>query len=498
MKNNYRIVLLYTIAIALFACQPSIDNDNAGELPAIASSSSPTQEILPTPFPTRPIFFPGELVEYIAQNGDTLPALAAHFNTSIDEIRTANSILPDDVTTLPAGLPLQIPIYYRPFWGSPLQIIPDSHFINGPAAVEFDTSAFVNSRPGWLKDYAAYAGEKTRTGADIVDYVATNFSVSPRVLLALLEYQSNAISSQIVTSETKEYPLGHIDESNRSLYLQLVWAANILNNGYYGWKGGELISFDLADGRIVQPDPWQNSATVALQYYINEALEPSTYLFAIGPDGFAKLYSDLFGQPWESEAHIPGSLRQPELQLPFEPNTPWTLTGGPHVGWGAEDGRPKSALDLAPPSQVKGCVKSDEWATAISSGVVVRSERGQVALDLEGDGDERTGWVIFYLHIETRERVAVGDSLLPGDFVGHPSCEGGIATGSHAHIARKYNGEWIPAAGVIPFVMDDWVPFEGSNAYEGGLTRFGRRITACECSSEENQITSSQVLESNP
>ncbi len=37
-----------------------------------------------------------------------------------------------------------------------------------------------------------------------------------------------------------------------------------------------------------------------------------------------------------------------------------------------------------------------------------RSETAAVVLDLDGDGDERTGWVVFYFHIETKDRVPVG------------------------------------------------------------------------------------------
>jgi LysM repeat protein len=55
--------------------------------------TSPTSQMgewsnipLSTPLPTRPSYKPGELVEYIAQDGDTLPALAARFNTTVDEI----------------------------------------------------------------------------------------------------------------------------------------------------------------------------------------------------------------------------------------------------------------------------------------------------------------------------------------------------------------------------------------------------------------------------
>ena len=56
---------------------------------------------------------------------------------------------------MPPGMPMKIPIYYQPFWGSQYQIIPDSLFINGPAQVGFDTSAFVAAQPGWLKGITA-------------------------------------------------------------------------------------------------------------------------------------------------------------------------------------------------------------------------------------------------------------------------------------------------------------------------------------------------------
>jgi murein DD-endopeptidase MepM/ murein hydrolase activator NlpD len=362
--------------------------------------------------------------------------------------------------------------------------------VNGPAATNFDTTTFVNQYPGWLRDYEEYAAEDTRTGAEIIDYVAANYSVSPRVLLAILEHQSSALSSQIMAPETKVYPLGYEDETYRGLYLQLVWAANILNNAYYGWRTGNLISFELQNGQIEQPDPWQNASSVALQVYFNQALPASHYQRITSPNGFSRLYASLFGDPWNEAPHIPGSLRQPEFRLPFEPDKQWTFTGGPHVGWGSPDGRPLSALDFAPPSEESGCVKSDEWATAIADGIVVRSERGMLVLDLDGDGDERTGWVIFYLHMEARERAQIGTYLKAGDFVGHPSCEGGITTGSHVHIARKYNGEWLPAAGALPFVMENWVPQAGNAPYQGSMTRFGRTVVACECSSEENQLSS--------
>jgi LasA protease len=145
-------------------------------------------------------------------------------------------------------------------------------------------------------------------------------------------------------------------------------------------------------------------------------------------------------------------------------------------------------LDFAPPSEESGCVLSDEWFTAPAGGVVVRSTEATVVLDLDEDGYEQTGWVLFFFHVATEGRVAAGTIVERGDMLGHPSCEGGRATGTHVHVARKYNGEWIPAAGVLPFVMDGWVPSAGAEPYEGTLTKGSKVVPACPCSRKENQI----------
>ncbi len=166
------------------------------------------------------------------------------------------------------------------------------------------------------------------------------------------------------------------------------------------------------------------------------------------------------------------------------------MTGGPHTAWGT--GEPLAALDFAPPSKTSGCVFSDRWATAVASGVVVRSEVGQVMLDLDGDGDERTGWSVFYMHVATDGRPPLGTKLETGDPIGRPSCEGGSATGTHIHIARKYNGEWIPAAGfaggILAFNLEGWVAYNGTLPYLGTLRRHSQVVTACTCSNAASWV----------
>jgi len=451
-----------------------------------APESEPVTE--PTPLATRPVYDPGTLVTYAAQSGDTIPALAAHFNTTIPEILEANPEIPQDATTLTPGETLQIPIYYKALWGNPFQILPDALFINGPAQMDFDTRAFVDAHPGWLKDYSVLAGDETRRGGDVVDYVARNYSVSPRLLLALIEFQAQGLSAATIPDDLERYPLGYEDQFHVGLYMQMNWAANLLNNGYYSWRIGEFDTITRLDGSIEHPDPWQNAATVALQNYFAGLLPIEEYQAAIYSEGFYKTYTELFGDPWQNYTdHISGNLQQPELALPFALGKTWTYTGGPHAAWG--NGEPLAAIDFAPPAAIGGCAPSTEYVVAVADGQIVRSEPALVLLDLDGDGDERTGWVILYLHLGKTEQIQPGMLVKTGDPIGHPSCEGGSATGTHVHIARKYNGEWIPAAGVTAFNLEGWVADKGSAEYLGTLKKHGRTVDACTCSDPDSQIT---------
>jgi hypothetical protein len=121
--------------------------------------------------------------------------------------------------------------------------------------------------------------------------------------------------------------------------------------------------------------------------------------------------------------------------------------------------------------------------TAPAPGLVVRSGNGIVILDLDGDGKEQTGWNILFLHIADAGRVKTGTWLDLGDHIGHPSCEGGVATGKHVHIARKFNGEWIIADSPLPFNLDGWVAHNGKRPYLGSMTKGDQVIEACTCGS---------------
>jgi len=480
-RPSARILLIAVLSLGA-GCLPV-----SGPSPEAPIPSATAPETSATSLPARTVFAPGELVPYLAKSGDTLPAIAAHFNTTLEELREANPDLPATVTTLPKGFPLQVPAYYSPLTGKPFQILPDSEFIAGPSAIGFDLRREIQRRPGFLATLSDYAYERERPAWEVVEVVSRNYSLHPRMLLALLEHQSHALSKPVATETDRSYPLGYADPRWRGLFRQLVWAAERLSDGYYGWRAGTLREIESADGLLVHPDPWQNSGTVGLQLLFAGIYEKTGFDLAVSPDGFQRSYHALWGDPFQYESDLfPANLQQPPLALPFSLGQIWDFTGGPHFSWGTS--LPLGALDFAPPAVEGGCATSMVWIAAPAPGVITRSEEATVILDLDGDGDDRTGWSLFFFHVAAQDRVVVGKSVEQGDLLGHPSCEGGRSTGTHFHLARRYNGEWLPAGGPMPFALDGWVAREGSEPYQGTLTKGSKVVLACTCSTAENRI----------
>lgn len=478
------LLLLLALLVVLAACNP---RQSVGYILPEIIEPSPTPEATVTPFSSRPVYPPGTLVDYLAQSGDSLDLLSIRFGASPQEIMWANPQIPEDVTTLPPGFPMKMPIYYEPLWGTDFQIIPDAVFVYGPDLLDFDLKAFLDSTPGWFKNYRATIQDVSRDASGVITYYAENYSLNPKLLLALVEFQTGALTNPIRDFSREDAFLG-FHNYHRGVHLQISYASDLLNDGFYRYFNGELTAIEHRDGTIENIDPWQNSATVALQQYFSLQLDKDDYARAIGPDGFSKTFRELFGDPWRRNTTVlPGSLLQPEMILPFKAGTVWAYTGGPHTGWGTR--KPWAAIDFAPPSKTQGCVDTEQFAVAVADGVVARIDVGTVMLDLDGDGDERTGWVILYLHMAEEGRVKLGDVVKKGQNIGHPSCEGGSATGTHAHMARKYNGQWIPAASpVLPFVMNGWIPVDGAIAYQGTLIRGNQVVRASVLSDSQSMI----------
>ncbi len=453
--------------------------------PAVINLPSPTFTITPVITPGTPRL----TIVYFSQSGDRLEVVALHFGVQVSEISSSVS-LPSTGLLKPNTL-LVIPNRLAQTPTTPSrQIIPDSDLVYSPSAVGFAIEEYVNLAGGYLSTFRESMANSVITGSEGIQQTADVSSINPRMLLALIQYYTGWVQSQPKPGVDKTYPLGYRDSKYPGLFLQLHLMVQELLAGYYGWRDGKISSLTFTDGNTLRLAPDLNAGTVALQYMFSMHLKYPDWLQAIDPDtGFPALFTIMFGDPWERAQEtgplFPPILTQPVFTLPFEVGVLWNLTSGPHAAW--EQGTTWGALDFAP-AGIPDCGESDAWVVAISSGQIVRSGGGYVVLDLDGDGFEQTGWVVLYQHIATKDRIKVDTKVSAGDHIGHPSCEGGTATGTHLHIARKYNGEWVAAGDPLPFILSGWTAHAGTGLRQGTLTKGLKTITASPVGSHESQI----------
>ena len=439
----------------------------------------------PTPSPPKPLpTLRTEDITYTVVWGDTIKSIAYQNNLLPQQIIDVNQITNPSLIYSGQQLLLPAPKISDP--GPDYKIIPDSELVDSPYTIRFHADSYVNNQPGYLKDYREEVDGELQSGPEIIRRISADYSINPRLLIALIEHQSQWITTR--NNPDNPYPLKYREAGYEGLYYQLAWAANELNRGYYLWKVKGIGAWTLADGTNVPIDATINAGSAGVQHLFSLLNNYQNWLIEVSEDGFISTYTSLFGYPFDYtySSLIPDGLIQPPLQLPFEDGVAWFFSSGPHGGWGT--GSAWAALDFAPLPGEIGCNASDAWVVATADGMIVRSDHGAVVQSLDGDPYSQTGWSIQYMHIASQDRVDVGTILRAGDKIGHPSCEGGVSTGTHLHIARRYNGEWIPADQEIPFNLDGWISQGLGYAYQGLMIRGDQTIQAEDTKTDFNLI----------
>lgn len=469
VPRTTRISVLLSAALVLIACQPAVSSLPAKDPAAASQPATAPPAVTPQPAPRQDQGTPTPLLN--------LPQILKPYQSN-----TASDPYSSPRKTAPILLGELNDQHEETIDKSQPTLLPDSEVVYSPTALDFDITQYIDQSEGYIREFREYLRSTGWTSsAEIVRRVALENSINPRLLLALIEYQTHSVRGQPEPGFTIDYLLGGFDFHYKGFYRQLSWAASQLSVGYYGWRDGTLDEIWLSDGTIVSPVPDMNAGSVALQYYFAQVLDADEWRHATAPQqGLVALYADMYPKTLppsqEMDPLVPNGLTQPELILPFETDDLWGFTSGPHSVWDTNGAQ--AALDFAPATTTAGCVDTNTWVVAVADGPVVRSEFGAIIQDLSGDGLEQTGWAILYLHVRADDHATQGTYLHTGDRIGHPSCEGGRATGTHLHIARKYNGEWITAGGSLPIVLSGWTAHAGSNPYEGSLTRGKRTVIA--------------------
>ncbi|NMA13244.1 MAG: LysM peptidoglycan-binding domain-containing protein [Chloroflexi bacterium] len=442
-----------------------------------------------------------DMVTYEIAEGDTISKIATSFQISKKALIEANDLANPDIISV--GQKLNIPPQTPDIQDEGFLILPDADMIYGPAVSGFQLAEFNQEFPNsYLIGYieptptpipTKEAEELTepvlfeaRSGSEILEQIALQNSVNPKVLLALMEFQTASITNPRPNGNQRLGVLVHLGLRGTNFANELAWTADKLNYGYYQWKNNRINQWILNDDTVVAVNPEINAATAALQYFFSQIYGKDDWLYAVSEFGFNMTYRKLFDITeinYRQDA-LPASF--PELSFPFPAGETWNFTSGPHYGW--SNGTPWSAVDFIPP-KVIGCESSDAWVVAAADGIIIYSDRGVVLQDLDGDGDPATGWLLVYLHIATRDRIANGQTVVTGDYLGHTSCEGGISNGTHIHFARRYNGEWIPIDSETPLIMSGWTVVPTGSVYDGFLVKGDQSVEAWYFRTEASEIS---------
>jgi LysM repeat protein len=497
-KIQYFIVLILFLTSACnlpYKYLPRIPDQTKTAAPVILETHEKPTLTLQTPSPqliptaTNPIVYdPSRFVSYTVQSGDTLSVVAAHFGVIPDQILSplpipTQGLLPNNQTLIIPKLPEQAP--------SPQFLLPDSEIVNSPCGQRLNIQNFVNDASGLLSTYTQQVDSRMLSGAEIVKLVSDNSSVNSHFLLAFIEFRSHWVLGN-PSAPDLTHPLGLNIPNNEGLFNELTIYTQLLNIGYYAWRQGKMTELTFADGGSIRISPYLNAGSVALQYLFARSYAQTDWENALyGPNGFLSIYQKMFGDPMECartiEPLFPDGIQIPTLELPFAPGEAWALTGGLHNDW--DVGTPLGALDFAPITGESPCTVSRSWVLASASGIVTRSENGALQTALLDAVGNPTGWELLYMHIAEKDRISVGEHVNTNDPIGHPSCEGGAATGTHVHLARMYRGEWIGAGDPFSYILSGWLALPGEQQYQSTLVKGDQVVVANINGSKVSRIT---------
>ncbi len=447
------------------------------------STNTPTPTLTPTPT-TEPLPIPTldgpPYVYHTIRSGETLGYISDLYNTPIEDLVAMND-LDGPSALIWTNQQLRVPTQIETI-APELHLFPDSEVVYGPSYVDFDIAKFMEGQGGYLLEYEEYVEGQPLTGPEIVTRVAEQFSVGPRLMLAILEHYGEWVTNPTPTEAQLKQPLGPRNPRG-GFYHALAFTANRINAGYYSYKRDGFWIFQLADRSQAITPSGLNAGTVGVQNILAIHSEQELWQRELGRQGLRRTYEKLFGDPEENaiEPVVPINLTQPPLALPWRSGQGFYFTGGPHPAY--VDGSAWAAIDFGPPDVLGNCFYSNEPNTAAADGVIVVAKQGEVQLDLDGDGNIQTGWVLLYLHValDLNIPVQVGQKVSEGDIIGYASCEGGLSNSSHLHFARRYNGEWIDAGGPVPLALEGWVVQPALTPYGGAITNGLERREPCEC-----------------
>ncbi len=343
------------------------------------------------------------------------------------------------------------------------QRISYAHGFNGP-----QIQALLEERGSPLKDVRFTIGDRSHTFSEVLVGLSSLYSLSPQLLLALIDLQSGLVSSSQASPEQLAWALGYRGDSGsrRGLYNQLRWAARELRYAVrdHALSGAEPPpELVFADGTTRPVEAGTSFSRYALSRVLARTVSPG--LLGTRLEGLVNSYSRLFGDPrpapldWPAPA-APFLVRPMERLFPvtsfFDHETPFLQKNGAiltywgrsetdlafaydgHTGWDFGMGPPDAILAAAA-GEVIFAGNSDDGCATPARAVVV---------------DHGNGYRTLYWHLASIA-VTSGAQVRAGDLLGVAG-DSGCAIGAHLHLQVQYLGRDVDPFGWCGAGSDPW------------------------------------------
>ncbi|MCG8348790.1 MAG: peptidoglycan DD-metalloendopeptidase family protein [Chloroflexales bacterium] len=338
-----------------------------------------------------------------------------------------------------------------------------------PDFYEPQIQSFLNSQRGTLKNVRFQVGDRSQSFAEVLVGMSSLYSMNPRIFLALLEQQSQLLSTEQPSAEQLSWAMGFQGEQGKrqGLFDQLRWAGRELRwaiRDYANQSVAPLPPLVFADGSRQAP-----LADISLsRYALARVLAPTTTpdQLSVKLDAFLQTYISLFDDPrlpptdWPAPA-MPFLFNPMEQPFPvtsfFDHDTPFLQQNGSLLTyWGRTetdslgigyDGHTGWDFAMRPPDVV----------LAAADGVVVfagNSEDGCITPARAVIIEHGNGYRTLYWHLDTIS-VTLGQTIARGEQVGVAG-ETGCAIGPHLHFQVQYLGRDVDPYGWCGTNPDPW------------------------------------------
>lgn len=360
----------------------------------------------------------------------------------------------------PRSSVLSYPTGYSERW------LDDRTFVHGPDLLDFDLDA-----------YLARSAPHLRPHAEFMKHWSGYYSINPKVLLAVLEHRSRAVSQRDAVADDP--------------------SAGLVPGVGFREQVHEILSalyHDFYAHRLQSDDKQLNAATYALMNLFRSRASVAEF----APDaevtrrGFLDTYERLF--PGSRTRALPldegvEAVPPPDLlQLPWKLGQSWRFNGV-HTTTGSDPGV-MSSIDMTR-------TWSLVWGNDTSTDYVVAAHAGQVTVysSCFVRVTSPSGWATNYYHLSTLA-VSNGQQVTANQTLGvyantqaQALCQGGSSTGPHVHFSLLQNGAYAPIDGAM---LSGYTVHSGRYSYDSDPAFMWLEKGGVKYFAYNNSITSSQ------